>query len=61
MEDPGRAQHAQGGRPVPGGISPTVTMLTEQPWAILAVSDRAGGGAKSRDELAEEAEAHATP
>jgi poly(3-hydroxybutyrate) depolymerase len=30
---------------VPGGISPTVTMLNEQPWAVLAVSYRAGGGA----------------
>jgi polyhydroxybutyrate depolymerase len=30
---------------VPGGISPTVTMLNEQPWAVLAISYRAGGGA----------------
>ncbi len=30
---------------VPGGVSSTVTMLNEQPWAILAISYRAGGGA----------------
>jgi len=30
---------------VPGGISQTVTMLNEQPWAVLAISYRAGGGA----------------
>jgi hypothetical protein len=29
---------------VPGGISQTVTMLNEQPWAVLAISYRAGGG-----------------
>ena len=30
---------------VPGGISQTVTMLNEQPWAVLAISYRASGGA----------------
>jgi hypothetical protein len=30
---------------VPGGISPTVTRLNEQPCAILPISYRAGGGA----------------
>jgi len=29
----------------PGNISPTVNMLNQQPWAILAISYRAGGGA----------------
>jgi para-nitrobenzyl esterase len=29
----------------PGGVSPTVTAFNEQPWAILAISYRAGNGA----------------
>lgn len=35
----------------PGGISPTVTMLNEQPWAVLAISFRAGAifGAEDDD------------
>lgn len=29
----------------PGGVSPTITAFNEQPWAILAISYRAGNGA----------------
>jgi dipeptidyl aminopeptidase/acylaminoacyl peptidase len=29
----------------PGGVSPTITAYNEQPWAILAISYRAGNGA----------------
>ncbi len=38
----------------PGGISPTVNMLNEQPWAVLAISYRAGAifGAEEDDIVA---------